>query len=284
MVCGYAMLSFMRTPHFIVLEKEVGETPLACLEAYRANHPELAGVPMAYAGRLDPMASGKLLLLLGDECKHQKKYHGLDKEYEFTVLFGISSDTGDVLGRLAYGEPSAPPAPDTLRAIAHTYSGTALSFPYPAYSSKTVQGKPLHVWASEKLLHTITIPHYTGTLYTLSLIESTIKTGAEIAREARTKIDTIPEVTDERKALGNDFRRTDVRADWERFASEHGSDRFVLATFRARCSSGMYMRTLAEEIARAVGARGLAYAIHRTRIGIYQRVVNRFGFFRKTFS
>jgi tRNA U55 pseudouridine synthase TruB len=40
-----------------------------------------------------PMASGKLLVLLGEECKHQENYHSLDKEYEFSVLLGIGSDT-----------------------------------------------------------------------------------------------------------------------------------------------------------------------------------------------
>mgnify|MGYP001558770480 FL=1 len=33
-----------------------------------------------------------------DECKNQKKYTDLDKEYEIEVLLGIASDTGDVLG------------------------------------------------------------------------------------------------------------------------------------------------------------------------------------------
>ena len=54
---------------FVVLEKKVGETPLACLLSYKKAHPELGGIPASYAGRLDPMASGKLLILLGEECK-----------------------------------------------------------------------------------------------------------------------------------------------------------------------------------------------------------------------
>ena len=53
---------------FVTLEKAVGETPLSALERHRGEHPELLGIPMAYAGRLDPMASGKLLVLIGDEC------------------------------------------------------------------------------------------------------------------------------------------------------------------------------------------------------------------------
>ncbi len=273
----------MRIPRYIVLEKSVGETPLACLEAYRANHPELTGIPMAYAGRLDPMASGKLLVLIGDECKRQKAYHGLDKEYEFTVLFGVSSDTGDVLGRLTAGEPPALPDIETLRTHASERCGTQLSFTYPAYSSKTVKGKPLHVWASEGILNTITLPTYTAQLYTLDVVRHVVKKGSDIAREARRNIDTIPPVTDERKVLGNDFRRADVRADWEQFAATYPDQDFLLVTYRARCASGMYMRTLAEELARAAGARGLAFSIHRTRIGIYYALTKHVGFFWKNF-
>ncbi len=83
---------------YVVLEKFVGQTPLECAEAWRAEHPQYADVPLAYAGRLDPMASGKLLILIGEECKQQARYHGLDKRYEFQVLCGFSSDSGDVLG------------------------------------------------------------------------------------------------------------------------------------------------------------------------------------------
>ena len=54
------------------------------------------------------MASGKLLILIGDECKNQKKYFGLDKEYEFEVLFGVESDTGDVLGLISKSKGSNP--------------------------------------------------------------------------------------------------------------------------------------------------------------------------------
>ena len=95
---------------YITLDKAVGETPLSCAEDYRAKHKELEGVAMAYAGRLDPMASGKLLILLGEECKNQTNYHGLDKEYEFSVLLGIGSDTHDVLGRLETPTLSEQPA------------------------------------------------------------------------------------------------------------------------------------------------------------------------------
>ncbi|MBX2866964.1 hypothetical protein KTR10_03350 [Candidatus Kaiserbacteria bacterium] len=260
---------------YVTIEKKVGETPLVALEKYRSAHSHLERVPMAYAGRLDPMASGRLLLLIGEECKQQEKYHGLDKAYEFSVLFDVSSDTGDVLGRLSYRAPSSI---ESLKGVVKNVKGD-ITLPYPHFSSKTVEGKPLHVWTLEGRVGEIDIPTYTATIYQLRLQNTETKTGAEIADEALQKIETIPPVTEESKALGRDFRRDDVRSDWKVFREMHGNDIYTIAHFSCVCSSGAYMRTLAEEIAKKVGTEGLAYSIHRTKIGRYVG----FGIWSKTY-
>ena len=149
---------------YITLEKLIGETPLSCAEAYRAEHPELKGVPMAYAGRLDPMASGKLLILLGDECKNQTNYHGLDKEYEFSVLIGIESDSQDVMGRLKATDTNPILNEEKIELVAKTFLGK-IELPYPIFSSKTVRGKPLHTWTMEGRLSEIEIPTKESEIY-----------------------------------------------------------------------------------------------------------------------
>ena len=47
----------------IVLSKKEVETPLQALEFFRAKHKEYKDLKMTYAGRLDPMASGVLVVL-----------------------------------------------------------------------------------------------------------------------------------------------------------------------------------------------------------------------------
>lgn len=256
---------------YVVLQKQVGETPLECAERWRAAHPQYADVPLAYAGRLDPMASGKLLVLIGDECKRQTTYHGLDKEYEFSVLLGISSDTGDVLGRLKT-QTSVPVVTEAdLSATAVALQGE-ISLPYPHFSSKTVQGKPLHTWTLEGRLHEIEIPTLTSTIYELAFLFLTTGARTNVAAEALAKINTIPPVTDPRKALGNDFRRVDVRADWQNVAkSDTLPPEYHIASFRCVASSGTYMRSLAEVIATKLDTVGLAWHIHRPAIGVYDK-------------
>ena len=121
-------------------------------------------------------------------------------------------------------------------------------------------------------------------MYSLKLHELKIKTRATIFQTVSSKIETIPIVTDPRKALGNDFRRTDVRADWLRFSqSGHPNDTFVVASFSCIASSGTYMRSLAEEIGNRLGVKSLAYHIHRTHIGKYQPMPLIGGFWYKKY-
>ena len=51
-----------------------------------------------YCGRLDPMARGEMLILENDECKQMKNYLNNDKTYEFIIVFGLSTDTDDIMG------------------------------------------------------------------------------------------------------------------------------------------------------------------------------------------
>ena len=91
---------------------------------------------------------------------------------------------------------------------------------------------------------------------------------SKLVAQALDKVNSIPEVTDLRKALGNDFRRTDVRADWNEVAENPTlPTHFTIVHFTCTASSGTYMRTLASMIADRLGTSGLAWSIHRTHIG-----------------
>lgn len=83
----------------LFVDKNVGETPLELLERIRREHPELKEEKLSYAGRLDPMAEGQMLILVGDEENRDRaKFLSLDKEYVATFLVGMKTDSGDVLG------------------------------------------------------------------------------------------------------------------------------------------------------------------------------------------
>src|SRR6185436_8316630 len=84
--------------------KNLGETPLACIERFRSERPEYAKTNMTYLGRLDPMAEGLLLVLAGN-TKDKQQYLDSDKAYEFEVLWGFETDTYDILGLVTGAGP-----------------------------------------------------------------------------------------------------------------------------------------------------------------------------------
>lgn len=270
----------MSLPQYVVIMKQVGETPLVALERARKEHNLPADIPLTYAGRLDPMASGLLLILIGDECKKQRNYHALDKEYVVELLFGISSDTADVLGIVSPEVSKTLTESDSRRILENLHG--PITLPYPHFSSKTVRGKPLHTWALEGRLNEITVPMQNAIIHKLVYGGLKTVTHEEVLKIVRTKIETIPPVTDSRKALGADFRRDQVRASWNTVATQ-GPSPYQILRFTCTASSGTYMRSLCERIAKELGTTGLAYSIHRTRIGKYRSLYGRFGLWMKQF-
>lgn len=83
-----------------LLYKNPGETPLTALKRLRYLAQISSDIPLTYAGRLDPLAEGLLIVLGGEECKKKEQFLAVDKVYECTVLLGFATDTGDVLGLL----------------------------------------------------------------------------------------------------------------------------------------------------------------------------------------
>jgi tRNA pseudouridine55 synthase len=65
----------------ITVNKPIGLTPLQAVTQFRKKFPLYASEKIGYAGRLDPMAEGLLLLLVGDNNKTKEQYEQLDKEY-----------------------------------------------------------------------------------------------------------------------------------------------------------------------------------------------------------
>lgn len=260
-------------PKYAVLWKEVGETPLQAIERFRKESHIRDEVPLAYAGRLDPMADGKLLVVIGDECKQQTKYHSLDKQYLFTVLFGFQSDTYDILG-IAHTSPYVfDPHENMIRVRAHT--GT-ITLPYPAFSARTVRGIPLHERTLGGTLEDGETPTKTSRVYSLSRTGIETISAPVLLERILSRINSFPEVTDPRKELGRDFRRSDVRTRWNELLGNSES-KYTLAHFSCICSSGTYMRSLAH----AFG--GLSFSITRTKIGTYVPLPFELGFWSKEF-
>lgn len=253
----------------VTISKHIGETPLEALERFRAEQMENAAdietkkkwqeVPMTYAGRLDPLAEGELLILIGDECKNKSKYLGLDKEYEVKVLFGVETDTYDALGlsrRVDLRNTQVYPAGLVEQLDISKYLGT-FTQEYPPYSSKTIDGVALHELArADKLPEEM--PTKEVTIYEIE----------ELGREQVTGFDLEARIVDMIDQVQGDFRQEEIRQRWQVVLDDgiSGNEPFEVVTIRVKCSSGTYMRSLAHRMGKDLGVGAIALKIKRTKI------------------
>lgn len=262
---------------FALLDKNICETPLEAIHKWKKQNPEYSGVPASYAGRLDPMASGKLLVLLGDECKRQNSYTDLDKEYEVEVLLDIGSDTGDVLGMPEYNDKITHLAKKALSKVIGKEHGTHLR-KYPAFSSKTVNGKPLFLHKLEGNISSIDIPEHNETIYRIKNLGLAKISNSELRTRILSLLDLVSRTDEPSKKLGEDFRVDDIRRKWESVFAGVKNRNFAVIRIRVTCGSGTYMRSLAERIGESLHTKALALSIKRTRIGKYIHIFNGVGF------
>lgn len=238
----------LSTANATAIHKNVGETPLEALERFRATSPDLKDAPMTYAGRLDPMAEGKLIILIGDECKHKEKYLGLDKEYEVEVVFGISTDTFDALGLSKAGPNKVRPWTGPS-----SYIGRFVQ-EYPPFSSKTVNGRRLHELARAGELPE-EMPTKEVEIYSIELLSQGMISASELKTGIFGAIDKIT----------GDFRQEEIKSRWADVLSDPGRY-FEILKIRVRCSSGTYMRSLAHRMGEDRGCGAFALSINRTEI------------------
>ena len=250
----------MSMSNILILNKEIGETPLEALEKTRIRVGISDNVPMTYAGRLDPMAEGVLIVLVGEECKNKDKYLGLDKEYEVEVLFGFATDSYDILGksvsaRTALAEPEA----RAVLAELLKFKGKFVQ-EYPAYSSKTVDGVQLHELANKGELPD-EMPTKEVEIYDIEIMKE---------REINSEV-LLEEIKNKIAKVKGDFRQNEILELWQQ--NLQGLDpykSFQVIKIKVACSSGTYMRTLAHNLGKNLGVPALAYSIKRTRAGEYR--------------
>ena len=138
-------------PHgVLVVDKPVGPTSHDCVGKARRK---LGTRRVGHAGTLDPMASGVLVLLVGEGTKLGPYLTAHDKSYRARVTFGLATDTldreghetasaeipawlSDELAAIARGEPAGPRLTEAFRGeLART-----AQIP-PAFSAIKIDGR-----------------------------------------------------------------------------------------------------------------------------------------------
>lgn len=245
----------------VAVYKPVGKTPLECVTKYRSLHRIDPSVTISYAGRLDPMAEGVLLLLVGEANKKRREYEHLSKEYEVIVLVGFATDTGDLMGKITQvSNDGVNLSRDDIISASKSFVGL-IQQKYPIYSSAKVQGKPLYWWARQGRLNEIEIPTHRVRVDNIQYVSQ-----QQIARDELSQYI----VTSIRNVEG-DFRQEEIIMKWQTELVKQPKDvSFNLFTLNITCGSGAYMRQLVSDIGERLNMPLVVFKIKRTKVGDYR--------------
>jgi tRNA pseudouridine55 synthase len=238
--------SLQKAGRVLNLYKQMGETPRERLERLR---------------RLDPMAEGVLVCLVGAANQRRDAYLDLNKEYVLDVLFGFSTDTYDFLGRvIETGDPTSITRQALTKGL-NEFRGH-ISQEYPPFSSKTVEGKSLFEWARSltaegNALGTLVLPHRSVTIHEITLRDIYKVGEPELLHYIEQNVERV----------SGDFRQEEIIRLWRRHLKREGDREFPCATIHISCSSGTYARSIAHGLGEELGIPALALHILRTKVG-----------------
>jgi len=151
--------------YILLVDKPKG---LTSFDVIRVLRKRLNVRKIGHAGTLDPLATGLLLVGIGDGTKRMKELIGLPKEYEVEVSFGVQTDTGDMEGKIVAQKSAVSISREKIDKILPSLIGT-VDLPVPVYSAVKRGGEPLYKKARRG--ENVTPPVKPMKIYSLELID-----------------------------------------------------------------------------------------------------------------
>lgn len=253
----------------ICLYKPQGMTPLQLIEKFREDNPEYKNVKIGFAGRLDPLAHGIMLLTVGEGNKNREKYLNLNKTYQFKILFGVETDSYDYLGILKSLRISEMPQDYKVKIsdFIKRHTGKYLQ-PYPPFSSKTINGTPLFKLAKRKGFKIHDLRFKNGETWPSKEVEVfSFKQNSEYETSSQ-EISEI--ILKNLKKIKGFFRQKRIIDQWRSFFEMNKDQRFKIIEFEIDCSSGTYVRSLVHKLGKELGCGAIAFEINRTKVGDFR--------------
>lgn len=123
-------------------------------------------VRVGHTGTLDPMATGLLILVVGNYTKKAQNFSKLDKTYKVKITLGAISSTGDAEGQIK-PQSSAQPGKEQVEEALNRFTGSYEQTP-PAYSAVKVGGQRAYSLARAGKL--VALEPRTITIHSIKLV------------------------------------------------------------------------------------------------------------------
>jgi tRNA pseudouridine55 synthase len=225
---------------------------------------EELGVLTSHTGTLDPMAEGVVIVLCGEKRLQKIELASWKKTYEFELAFGIRTDSFDGLGIITevklnnFLNISKERIEDILNKFVGPYTQTV-----PIYSAIKYQGKKLFIHANSGVVID-KLPEKSGIIFDIKLLNLKEKLLSETIEETINKI----------SAVEGNLRQNEIILSWKNLLSNYsnsGSQQIYVAKIRVENSRGLYVRSLSQDICKALGTVGFVTSLVRTANGQYTK-------------
>ncbi len=222
---------------WIILDKpvELGSTQAVGAVKRVCREAGLGKVKVGHGGTLDPLASGVLPIALGEATKLCGRMLDASKIYDFTIAFGTETAGLDAEGEVVASSDVRPTLAE-IEAVLPRFTGAIEQVP-PAYSAIKIDGERAYDRARKG--EAVEMKARAVTVFSL--------------RHAGLDPASIP--------TGREWTPDQVRGD------ENGEGALESITLTAHVSKGTYIRSLARDIACAVGTVGHVTMLRRTKAG-----------------
>lgn len=233
----------------IIIEKLTGYTINQFIEKYKKDNNIKK---LCFCGRLDPMARGKVLLLIDEECKIMPKYLSLDKTYQFEICFGIQTDTDDFLGIIEnISETNLfEEFKDDLIKYISLFENNNYNQKFHKYSSKKVNGKTIRNQDLD------VIPTHKVKIYKSNILGFNKYEYNSFINSIIDNINTIDK--------NKDFRQSEIINQWKNIKRGY----IYSLKVELKVSSGFYVRQFVRDLSNAFEYPMVVYDINRIDLSI----------------
>ncbi|MFC1708534.1 tRNA pseudouridine(55) synthase TruB [Candidatus Omnitrophota bacterium] len=135
------------TKGIIVIDKPSGITSFDVVRKVRSK---FKIKKVGHCGTLDPLATGLLVILLGQDTKLFSKFSTFDKAYKATLELGVSTSTGDCQGEVSERKEVEGIIVGDIENIFKDFMGEITQVP-PMFSALKYHGKKLYELARQGL-------------------------------------------------------------------------------------------------------------------------------------
>jgi len=225
------------------------------------RHFHKKNLKVGHAGTLDPLATGVLLVCIGNATKQAQSFQDHDKEYLAGIMFGATTPSydreKDIDRRFPYEHISEEAVAEVLPSFLGTYEQIA-----PLFSAKSVDGVRAYEMARRMYKQSAGTSSGDFDAAALSILQKSMITIHSISLESFVP-STLPTDVISPKTVEDTSSSASSRIN----VIDTSALGLPVATVRIACSKGTYIRAFARDIGEALGSGAFLNSLCRTRTG-----------------